>query len=329
MTKNNVFRSNSLRRHTMKSKNFYKRMKRFAKNSTNDFKKFYRRFISFVSFQISLANSLMKNFYIQTIIKSRKSLFNIWNIKKMFVDSNFTLNFIFERIFHAMNEIIYSKKFMTMIIANGDRIRFSKYIRLKIVTTEVNRVIQIWIVSKETIYSMILKRSWLKSVIAIDLYEFDEYWIKNAIAKNYKKMKMFDSRKKNRKKIYEVEMNVALTQNVDVETLIDLKYEKKKKTEEIFRQIVKKAEKKMWNEKTNLMMKIDLKENANQKKIMLFSRHWDVERAKKITQQYHIKSKKMTSTSKWKTTMCDRKTKNREKDLLKRFRKWKLMKLHT
>ena len=68
----------------------------------------------------------------------------------------------------------------------------------------------------------------MKNVIAIDLYEFNEYWIKNAIAKNYKKMKMFDFEKKNRKKIYEIEMNVALTQNVDIETFIDLKYEKKK-----------------------------------------------------------------------------------------------------
>ena len=65
-------------------------------------------------------------------------------------------------------------------------------------------------------------------MIVIDLYEFDEYWIKNAIAKNYKKMKMFDFEKKNRKKIYEIEMNVALTQNVNVEIFIDLKYEKKK-----------------------------------------------------------------------------------------------------
>ena len=77
MTKDNVSRSNSLRRHTMKSKNLYKRMKRFAKNLTNDFKKFYRRFINFVLFQISLTNFLMKNFYIQTMIRFRKSLFNI------------------------------------------------------------------------------------------------------------------------------------------------------------------------------------------------------------------------------------------------------------
>ena len=78
LTKNNVFnnfRSNSLRRHTMKSKNLYKRMKRLAKISRNDFKIFYRRFINFVS-SVSLANFLVKNFYIQAIVRSRKSLFN-------------------------------------------------------------------------------------------------------------------------------------------------------------------------------------------------------------------------------------------------------------
>ena len=58
-------------------------------------------------------------------------------------------------------------------------------------------------------------------------------------------MKMSDLEKKDRKEVYEIEMNVALTQNVDVETLIDLKYEKKEKAEEILRQIVKKAEKEM------------------------------------------------------------------------------------
>ena len=79
LTKNNVFnnlRSNSLRRHTMKFKNLYKRMKRLAKISRNDFKISYRRLTNFVSF-VSLANSLMKNFYIQAIVKSRKSLLNI------------------------------------------------------------------------------------------------------------------------------------------------------------------------------------------------------------------------------------------------------------
>ena len=79
LTKDNVFsnlRSNSLRRHTMKFKNLYKRMKRLAKISRNDFKISYRRLTSFVS-SVSLANSLVKNFYIQAIVRSRKSLFNI------------------------------------------------------------------------------------------------------------------------------------------------------------------------------------------------------------------------------------------------------------
>ena len=230
LTKDNVFnnfRSNSLRRHTMKFKNLYKRMKRLAKISRNDFKISYRRFTNFVS-SVSFANSLMKNFFIQTIIKSRKSLFNTWNIKKVLVNSDSTLNLISQRILETMKEITYSKKSMIMIIANENKTRLFEYTRLKIVIAKINRIIQIWIVSKDIIYSMILNRSWLRNVTTIDFYEFDEYWIKNIIVENYKKMKMFDSKKNERKKIYEIEIDVSLTQNVDEKTFSDLKYEKKK-----------------------------------------------------------------------------------------------------
>ena len=72
----NNLRSNSLRRHTMKFKNLYKRMKSMTKTSRNDFKNFYRRLINFASSHVSFANSLVKNFYTQAIVKSRKSLFN-------------------------------------------------------------------------------------------------------------------------------------------------------------------------------------------------------------------------------------------------------------
>ena len=58
-------------------------------------------------------------------------------------------------------------------------------------------------------------------------------------------MKMFDSKKSEREKMYEIEIDISLTQDVDEKTLIDLKYEKEKKTEKIFRQIVKEAKKKM------------------------------------------------------------------------------------
>ena len=70
------FRSNSLRRHTMKLKNLYKRMKSITKTSRDDFKNSYRRLINFVSFHVSLANSLVKNFYTQAIVRSRKFSFN-------------------------------------------------------------------------------------------------------------------------------------------------------------------------------------------------------------------------------------------------------------
>ena len=58
-------------------------------------------------------------------------------------------------------------------------------------------------------------------------------------------MKVFDSKKNERKKMYEIEIDVSLTQNVDEKILIDLKYEEEKRTEEILRQIVKEAKKKM------------------------------------------------------------------------------------
>ena len=56
-------------------------------------------------------------------------------------------------------------------------------------------------------------------------------------------MKIFDFEKKNRKEIYEIEMNVALTQNVNIETFIDLKYEKKKKLKKFFDKLQKKLKK--------------------------------------------------------------------------------------
>ena len=131
---------------------------------------------------------------------------------------------------------------------------------------------------------MILSKSWLRSVTTIDFYEFDEYWIKNVIAKDYKKMKVFDSKKNERKEMYEIEIDVSLTQNVDEKTLIDLKYEKKERAEEILRQIVKKAEKEMWNEEVNLMIKIDVKD-TKKKKTLFFRRYWDVEWVRKIIQR--------------------------------------------
>ena len=58
-------------------------------------------------------------------------------------------------------------------------------------------------------------------------------------------MKMFDSKKSEKEKMYEIEIDVSLTQDVDEKTLIDLKYEEEKKIEEILRQIIEEAKKKM------------------------------------------------------------------------------------
>ena len=214
---------------------------------------------------------------------------------------------------------------MIMIIANEDRIRLFEYTRLKIVIAKVSRIIQIWIVSKNIIYSMILSKSWLRNVTTIDLYEFDEYWIKDVIVEDYKKMKVFDSRKSEREKMYEIEIDVSLTQNVDEKTLIDLKYEKEERVEKILRQIIKEAKKEMWNEKINLMMKIEMK-NTEKKKALFFRRYWDVEWIKRITQRKSRRSKRMTSTWRWKVMKYDRTTRDQKRDWLEQCWKWRVTK---
>ena len=58
-------------------------------------------------------------------------------------------------------------------------------------------------------------------------------------------MKVFGSKKSEREEMYEIEIDVSLTQDVDEKTLIDLKYEEEERAEEILRQIVEEAKKEM------------------------------------------------------------------------------------
>ena len=58
-------------------------------------------------------------------------------------------------------------------------------------------------------------------------------------------MKVFGSKKSEREEMYEIEIDVSLTQDVDEKTFIDLKYEEEERAEEIFRQIVEEAKKEM------------------------------------------------------------------------------------
>lgn len=121
----NKLRPNS-RRRTMEPKELYKRMERLANISRNDFKDSYRRLISFVP-SVSLVNFPGKNFYTQAVVRSRKSLLNTWNFRKVLVDSDSTLNLISQRTLETMKGIIYPEKSMIMIIANGDETRLPGY----------------------------------------------------------------------------------------------------------------------------------------------------------------------------------------------------------
>ena len=63
----------------------------------------------------SLFNRLVKNFYIQAVVKSRKFLPGSWDIKKVLVDPSSTWKLIPQRVIVAMNWLIYPEKPVTMV----------------------------------------------------------------------------------------------------------------------------------------------------------------------------------------------------------------------
>ena len=142
-----------------------------------------------------------KNFYTFASIRSRKAQNNQWNIRKILIDFENTLNLISQRVARQIDCLVRENKTMTMIIANDVKVSLSKYTIIKIIVTRVTRVMQFFVISRKTFYSIILKRLWIRDIFAINYYEIDEYWIKSSKA-DYYKLKIFDSDSTRAMKIY-------------------------------------------------------------------------------------------------------------------------------
>ena len=93
--------------------------------------------------RFSLKLSSIKNFYTQIEIKSRKSFSKFYNFIKILIDFDSTFNFISQYIVDDFNVLNYFDNFMTMIITNETKISFFKYIKVKIITTNISKIIQI------------------------------------------------------------------------------------------------------------------------------------------------------------------------------------------
>ena len=95
-----------------------------------------------------------------------------------------------------------------MIIANETKVSFFEYTKVEMITTSISRVIQAWIMSRDIIYVMILKKSWLKNVSIVELYEIDEYWIRD-VNEKYKQLKMMSFEIFKNKKVFmrKIEIN--------------------------------------------------------------------------------------------------------------------------
>ena len=124
------------------------------------------------------------------------------------IDSNSILNFIFQHIVDKLNVFNYFNNFMTMIITNEIKISFFEYTKIEIITTSISKIIQIWIISRNIIYVMILRKSWLKNISIVEFYEIDEYWIQDMNEK-YKQLKMMNFEIFKNKKIFmrKIEIN--------------------------------------------------------------------------------------------------------------------------
>ena len=68
---------------------------------------------------------------------------------------------------------------MIIKVTNGAYQKLLGYTRFIMEVAGVRKVMEAFIVPGETSYSLILGRSWLRSVKAIRLYENNEYWIQD------------------------------------------------------------------------------------------------------------------------------------------------------
>ena len=92
--------------------------------------------------RFSLKLSLIKNFYTQIEIKSRKSFSKLYNFTKILIDSSSTLNLISQHIVDELNALNYFNNFMTMIIANETKVSFFEYTKIEMTTTSISKIIQ-------------------------------------------------------------------------------------------------------------------------------------------------------------------------------------------
>ena len=102
---------------------------------------FASQFIYSYSHSILTSHVLFKNFYIETQVKLRKSLQARYDIKKILMNLESTLNLISKRIVFKINCLLRENKSMTMIIANDVKVQLSNYIIIEIIVTNVTRIV--------------------------------------------------------------------------------------------------------------------------------------------------------------------------------------------
>ena len=210
-----------------------------------------------------------KNFYIFASVRSRKTQNNQWDIRKILIDLESTLNLISQRVARQIDCLVRENKIMTMIIANDVKVSLSNYIIMKIIVARITRVMQFFVISRKTSYSMILERSWLRDVFAIDYYEIDEYWIKNSKV-DYHKLKISDSDSTRAMKTYmkKCVLTESLSRDsisVDDEMLIDMNYIENERANAIISEVKAKTEIENWENEARKDQIIDQNLNSDEK----------------------------------------------------------------
>ena len=84
----------------------------------------------------------IKNFYIEFTVKSRKSLSNFFKFIKILMNFEFTFNFIAKKIVKNLNALSYKNSSMIMIIVNDSKYFLFEYIRVKVITAKIFKMIQ-------------------------------------------------------------------------------------------------------------------------------------------------------------------------------------------
>ena len=209
-----------------------------------------------------------KNFYIFVSFRSRKAQNNQWDIRKILIDLKSTFNLISQRVARQIDCLVRENKTMTMIIANDVKVSLSNYTIMKIIVTRVTRMMQFFVISRKTSYSMILERSWLRNIFAIDYYEIDEYWIKSSKA-DYHKLKIFDLDSTRAMKTYmrKCVLTKSLSResiSIDDEMLIDMNYIEDERTNAIISEVKAKTEVEDWKDEAQKNQIIDQNSNSNE-----------------------------------------------------------------